>query len=73
MMGRAYGDEPIRLIAVSDWGSAIEVKREGDVDSVGFRKEALYPFDRALFEKLCEAFREKDRKALMQLWNAAKH
>ena len=51
----------------------IEVKREGDIDSVGFRKEALYQFDESLFEKLREAFTGKDRKALMRLWNAAKH
>jgi hypothetical protein len=73
VIGRAYGDEPIKLIAVSDWGSAIEVKREGDIGSIGFRKEALYRFDRSLFEKLCEAFKEKDQKALMRLWNEAKH
>ena len=37
----AYGDEPIKLIPVSDWGNAIEVRREGDRDSIGFRKESI--------------------------------
>jgi hypothetical protein len=73
VIGRAYGDEPIKLIAISDWGNAIEVKREGDTDSVGFRKEALFQFDQSLFDQLSAAFAEKDRTALMRLWGAAKH
>jgi len=42
---RACGNEPVKLVALSDWGSAIEVRREHDRDSIGFRKEALYQFD----------------------------
>jgi len=30
LIGRAYGDEPIKLIPLSDWGSAVEVRRDGD-------------------------------------------
>ena len=71
VIGRAYGDEPIKLIPVSDWGSAVEVRREGDRDSVGFRKEAIYRFDQALFDRLRKAFDGKDRTALMRLWNSA--
>jgi len=71
VIGRAYGDEPIKLIPVADWGSAVEVRREGDRDSVGFRKEAIYRFDRDLFESLCSAFASKDRRTLARLWNRA--
>lgn len=73
VIGRAYGDEPIKLIPLSDWGSAVEVRREGDHDSIGFRKEAIYRFDQELFESLRAAFDSKDRKNLMLLWNSAEH
>jgi len=73
VIGRAYGDEPIKLIPVSDWGSAIKVRREGDRDSVGFRKEAIYRFDQGLFDKLRAAFDGNDRRTLVRLWNSAEH
>jgi len=73
LIGRAYGDEPIKLIPLSDWGSAVEVRRDGDRDSIGFRKEALYRFDQALFDRLRAAFDGNDRKALSRLWNTAEH
>ena len=71
MIGRAYGDEPIKLIPVSDWGNAVEVRREGDHDSVGFRKEAIYRFEQGLFDKLRAAFDGDDRRTLARLWNSA--
>jgi hypothetical protein len=73
VIGRAFGDEPVKLLAISDWGSAFEVRREEDRDSIGFRKETIYRYDPELFEKLCAAFRVKDRKTVMRLWNDAKH
>lgn len=73
VIGRAYDDEPIKLIPISDWGSAVEVRREGDRDSIGFRKEAIYRFDQELFESLRTAFDSKDRKTLARLWNSAQH
>jgi len=73
VIGRAFGDEPIKLIPVSDWGSAVEVRREGDRDSIGFRKEAIYRFDQGLFDGLRAAFDSKDRKTLMRLWGSAEH
>jgi len=73
VIGRAYGDKLIKLIPVSDWGSAVEVRREGDRDSVGFRKEAIYRFDQGLFDRLRAAFDGNDRKTLMRLWNSAQH
>jgi hypothetical protein len=73
VIGRAYGDEPIKLIPISDWGRAVEVRREGDRDSFGFRKEAIYRFEPGLFDKLRAAFDENDRKTLLRLWNSARH
>jgi hypothetical protein len=65
--------QPIKLVSISDWGRAVEVRREGDRDSVGFRKEALYRFEPGLFDKLRAAFHDDDRKSLMRLWNTAEH
>ena len=62
-----------KLIPVSDWGKAVEVRREGDRDSIGFRKEAIYRFDQELFESFRAAFDSKDRKTLTCLWNSAEH
>jgi hypothetical protein len=73
VIGRAYGGEPIKLIPVSDWGNAVEVRREGDRDSIGFRKDAIYRFDQGLFDSLRAAFEGKDRKTLMRLWSSAEH
>lgn len=73
VIGRAYGDEPIKLVAISDWGAAVEVRREGDRDSIGFKKSAVYRFDQALFENLCAAFQSKDKGALASLWSHAEH
>jgi hypothetical protein len=71
VIGRAYGDELIKLVPISDWGHAVEVRREGDRDSIGFRKEAIYRFDAVLFDELCAAFNNRDHKALICLWNRA--
>ena len=51
----------------------LKVRREGDRDSIGFRKEAIYRFDQGLFDSLRAAFDGKDRKTLMRLWNSAEH
>jgi hypothetical protein len=63
------------VIPISDWGSAVEVRRESDRDrdSVGFRKEAIYRFDQALFDRLRSAFDSNDRRTLVRLWNSAGH
>jgi hypothetical protein len=37
---------------LSDWASALEVRREGDRDPIGTRKEAVYRYDLALYERL---------------------
>jgi hypothetical protein len=66
-------DEPIVLIPVSDWGAAVEARREGDHDSIGFKKSAVYRFDQALLDGLCAAFQSNDKKALVRLWNSAEH
>jgi hypothetical protein len=73
VIGRGYGDEPIRLIPLSDWGTAVEVRREGDRDSIGFKKGSVYRFDRELFDGLCAAFNSGDKKTLTRLWNSAQH
>jgi hypothetical protein len=73
VIGRAFGDEPIVLIPISDWGAAIEVRREGDRDSIGFSKESVYRFDQDLFNGLRAAFGNSDRKTLLKLWNNAAH
>jgi hypothetical protein len=71
VIGRAYQDEPVKLMAVSDWGSAIEVRREGDRDSIGFRKEWVYRFEPVLFGQLVAAFKAGDRQGLIALWDTA--
>jgi len=71
VVGRAYRDEPIKLMAVSDWGRAIEVRREGDRDSIGFRKEWLYRFEPKLFDQLVAAFKAGDYQGLIELWSTA--
>lgn len=51
----------------------MEVRREGDRDSIGFKKGSVYRFDQELFYGLCAAFNSKDRKTLLRLWNSAVH
>jgi hypothetical protein len=58
ILGRAYHDEPVKLMAVADWGNAIEVRREGDQSTIGFRKEWIYRFDSTLFAQLSPLSRE---------------
>jgi hypothetical protein len=71
VIGRAFGDEPIKLMVLSDWGTAVEVRREGDRDSIGFRKEYVYRFEPILFQQLLEAFNAGNQQELVALWNKA--
>jgi hypothetical protein len=71
VLGRAFRDRPIKLIALSDRGAAVEVKAEGDQHSIGFRKEWVFRFDPQLFSKLSAAYSQGDSEALSDLWASA--
>jgi hypothetical protein len=71
LIGRAFKDEPVKLMAIADWGVALEVRNEGGGGSIGFRKEWLYRFDAQLFSKPSAAYSWRDSKALRALWASA--
>jgi hypothetical protein len=51
----------------------VEVRREGDRDSIGFKKGSVYRFDQDLFDGLSAAFNSGDKKTLTRLWKSAPH
>lgn len=71
VIGRAFGDEPVKLCVLSDRGAAVEVKAQGDQHSIGFRKEWVFRFDPLLFSKLSAAYSQRDSEALAALWASA--
>ena len=68
VLGRAFKDRPVKLIALQNRGAAVEVKAEGDQHSIGFRKEWVFRFDPQLFSKLSAAYSQRDSEALADLW-----
>jgi hypothetical protein len=69
---RGVGDEPLRLIACSDWGRAVEVKTEDEPGSIAFPKRSVFRFDPELFERLRKAYAARSREDLERLWASAR-
>ncbi|KAF0178969.1 MAG: hypothetical protein FD124_530 [Alphaproteobacteria bacterium] len=78
-IARAYGDEPLRRIAVASGRgltyvvnpSAYNATKGDDGSGVGFPSEAVFQFDADLFGRLRAAFDAGDRALLLDLWRSA--
>jgi hypothetical protein len=69
---RAFGDEPVRLIAVSIHPDSIEVANPNDrAQSIGFRPDYVYKFEDGLFNQLKAAYQLKQTDKLTVLWGKA--
>lgn len=73
-IGRAFGNEPIKLVILRDRGAAIEVIGEDEAEdrAIGFRKDWLYSFKPGLFARLRSAYQAGDSGQLSELWATAK-
>jgi len=73
VIGRGFGDEPIKLVALRDHGQAIEViaEHEPEDKAIGFRKDWLYSFKPELFAKLRSAYQAGNGERLSHLWATA--
>lgn len=68
---RAYGDEPVRLIAIEKRGRTVLVARTVSGATVGFPSENVYSFEAQRYRDLRIAFETGDRDALLSLWREA--
>jgi len=69
---RGYKDEPLKLVACSDWGKAVEVKTEArERGSIGFLKTHVYCFDAKLFIELRDAYVAHSQEEMEALWKKA--
>jgi len=73
VIGRAFGNEPIKLVALRDCGAAIEViaEHEPENKAIGFGKEWLYSFEPQVFAKLRSAYQAGNTDQLSRLWATA--
>lgn len=66
---RAFGDQPIKLKALSISDGVAELDVEGA--TVYFPQCDVFSFDEGLFKKLCRSFADGDMAALRRLWSEA--
>jgi len=69
---RAFGNEPVRLVAVGTGAGWVEVANAADrTKTVGFPAESVYRFDGELFDQLKEAYEGQQTELLAVLWKRA--
>jgi hypothetical protein len=68
---RAYGDEPVKLIAVSREAGAVLVTGIGGGKSIGFPSRDVYHFAADVYAALLDAYDSGDRQALLSRWQEA--
>lgn len=70
-IARAYADEPIKVVARTHLGSAVELGFESRDGLVYFPAQDVFKFDKELFVNLTAAYDESDKEKLLKLWNEA--
>lgn len=70
---RAYGDEPVRLLAVGEEPvnkrhTAVLVAKTPAGRAIGFPSDMVYPFDANWYARLRRAYESGDRRALLSTW-----
>lgn len=69
---RAFGGEPVALVAVGRLGRAIEVTGSRRSSTIGFPADDVLQFDESLQARLRSAFDADDHDRLRRLWCEAK-
>lgn len=79
-LARAYGDEPLKRVAIAAEGGLIYIVNPSIYDAnagddgggVGFPVDCVFAFDEDLFTRLRSAYEAKDRATLWALWHEAR-
>lgn len=72
VMVRAFGGEPVALVAVAVRPGSVEVANPADREkTIGFSPDAVYRFDEKLFGQLKAAHDRRDGSKLAALWGRA--
>ena len=69
---RAYGDEPVELLAVGERPGYVEVTRQGTGVSIGFPVAYVYEYSAQLVADLRDAYAAGDHDRLHRLWSVAR-
>ena len=67
---RAYGDEPIRAIALSVRRGVVRITRSAGATEIDFPSDSVYRFTSRRYSELVKAFTSGKRAALVSLWKA---
>jgi hypothetical protein len=72
-MVRAFGDEPVKLLANPVNAKVVEVASlDGEV-TCGFAPAFVYEYDERAYRALVAAYERGDAGSLRSLWSAASH
>lgn len=71
VLARAYGDEPVPVVALGSGPGFIEIARLNATESISYPRAYVYDFDDALFSDLSSAHRDGDGGRLAALWRSA--
>lgn len=69
---RAYGNEPVQLIAYSADRAHVVVAGGDRAKAIGFRIANVFEFEEELFADLSSAYSSGDASALTALWSRAR-
>lgn len=68
---RAFGEEPVQLMAVSVRDGAVDAVGSDESRPMPFRVDFVYRFDKKLFRDLRQAYEAGDGERLSRLWKKA--
>jgi hypothetical protein len=80
VIARAYADEPLDRLAVGSGDGLVYIvnpslsgtDKEIAMWSIGFPKNAIYEFDKTIYDKILAAFQSSTKDKLAELWKLAR-